>query len=253
MTSSTADAPKLGLPAMAITEAHALLNQPGGQFEVEEREIRGVEIKTWKNAPPTLREVFEVNRPFGPRTYHRATTTSASPSRRIARRSRKLAKRFVADGVKKGDRVAIIMRNLPEWSVAFWAAVLIGAIVTPLNAWWTGPELEYGLTRFRREGRDHGRRALGARARARRQLPRLEAHLCQPLGRRDRRSARASVWRSDRRCRMRGRSSRRWSRRAVALDRPTTTRRSSTPRARRESRRARSSRIATSSRTSSTR
>ena len=37
------------------------------------------------------------------------------------------------------------MRNLPEWPVAFWGAVLAGAIVTPLNAWWTGPELEYGL------------------------------------------------------------------------------------------------------------
>ncbi len=37
------------------------------------------------------------------------------------------------------------MRNLPEWTVAFYAAELVGAIVTPLNAWWTGPELEYGL------------------------------------------------------------------------------------------------------------
>jgi long-chain acyl-CoA synthetase len=58
--------------------------------------------------------------------------------------------RFAAElqsqGVVKGDRVAIIMRNLPEWAVAFYAAASIGAIVTPLNAWWTGPELEYGLT-----------------------------------------------------------------------------------------------------------
>ena len=38
------------------------------------------------------------------------------------------------------------MRNLPEWPVAFYAAAALGAIVTPLNAWWTGPELEYGLT-----------------------------------------------------------------------------------------------------------
>ena len=37
------------------------------------------------------------------------------------------------------------MRNLPEWPVAFFAGILAGAIVTPLNAWWTGPELEYGL------------------------------------------------------------------------------------------------------------
>jgi long-chain acyl-CoA synthetase len=48
-------------------------------------------------------------------------------------------------GVKKGDRVAIAMRNFPEWSVAFWAATAAGAVVVPLNAWWTGHELVYGL------------------------------------------------------------------------------------------------------------
>ncbi len=44
-----------------------------------------------------------------------------------------------------GDRVAIVMRNFPEWSIAFWAAAAAGAIVVPLNAWWTAEELEYGL------------------------------------------------------------------------------------------------------------
>jgi steroid-24-oyl-CoA synthetase len=49
-------------------------------------------------------------------------------------------------GVRKGDRVAVVMRNLPEWPAEFFAAALVGAIVTPLNAWWTGAELEYGLS-----------------------------------------------------------------------------------------------------------
>ena len=48
-------------------------------------------------------------------------------------------------GIEQGDRVAIIMRNLPEWIMAFWAATLAGAIVVPLNAWWSGEELRYGL------------------------------------------------------------------------------------------------------------
>src|SRR3954454_20562148 len=48
-------------------------------------------------------------------------------------------------GVRPGDRVAIAMRNFPEWAVAFWGAAPAGAVVVPLNAWWTGPELEYGL------------------------------------------------------------------------------------------------------------
>ena len=37
------------------------------------------------------------------------------------------------------------MRNLPEWAMAFWGAASAGAVVVPLNAWWTGAELHYGL------------------------------------------------------------------------------------------------------------
>jgi acyl-CoA synthetase (AMP-forming)/AMP-acid ligase II len=37
------------------------------------------------------------------------------------------------------------MRNLPEWPVAFFAAAVAGAIVVPLNAWWTGEELAFGM------------------------------------------------------------------------------------------------------------
>ena len=50
-------------------------------------------------------------------------------------------------GVAKGDRVAIAMRNFPEWSIAFWAATAAGGVAVPLNAWWTG----------RRAGVRHGR------------------------------------------------------------------------------------------------
>ena len=48
-------------------------------------------------------------------------------------------------GVAQGDRVAIATRNYPEWAIAFWATVSIGAVAVPLNAWWTGAELAYGL------------------------------------------------------------------------------------------------------------
>lgn len=135
-----------GFPAMSIAQAHQMLvSAPASPFEIEEREIRGVKIKTWKNAPSSLSAVFEVSRPFADRVYmvnESERVTFDAHRRAVA----KLANQLVKDGVKKGDRVAIIMRNLPEWSVAFWAGILVGAVVTPLNAWWTGPELEYGLT-----------------------------------------------------------------------------------------------------------
>ncbi|MBI3769709.1 MAG: acyl--CoA ligase [Deltaproteobacteria bacterium] len=132
-------------PAMSITQAHQKLAVPGSLFEVEERDVRGAHIKTWKHAPPSLATVFTMSAAFADRTYlvnDDERVTFDAHRRAVAR----LAVRLAADGVRKGDRVAIIMRNLPEWSVAFWAASLAGAIVTPLNAWWTGPEFEYGLT-----------------------------------------------------------------------------------------------------------
>jgi len=131
-------------PAMSIAQAHALLTAPGMPFEMEEKEIRGVKLRVWKNAPPTLRAVVEAGRAHGEKIFlvHEDERVSYEA---LYRAIGALARQLQADGVKKGDRVAVIMRNLPEWPVAFYAAAVIGAIVTPLNAWWTGPELEYGL------------------------------------------------------------------------------------------------------------
>ncbi|MGE3143257.1 MAG: class I adenylate-forming enzyme family protein [Hyphomonadaceae bacterium] len=132
-------------PALTLAETDALLTRPGSPFEVAEAEVRGVRMKIWKNAPPTLREIFAASAAFKDRdalVYNEERVTYAG----YRAAAFKLAAQLSQDGVKKGDRVALVMRNLPEWPVAFWAAVLIGAIVTPLNAWWTGPELEYGLT-----------------------------------------------------------------------------------------------------------
>ena len=132
-------------PAMSIAQAHALMTQPGSPLEMEELVIRGVKTRVWKNAPPSLRAVAEGARAFGDKIFlvHEDERVSFDA---FLRAVSALAHELVAQGVGKGDRVAIVMRNIPEWPVAFYAAASIGAIVTPLNAWWTGPELEYGLT-----------------------------------------------------------------------------------------------------------
>jgi long-chain acyl-CoA synthetase len=129
---------------MSIAQAHALLTQPGSPFEMETLTIRGVETRVWKNAPPTLRSVAELGRGHGEKIFlvHEDERVSYEA---FFRAVAVFARRLAADGVVKGDRVAIIMRNVPEWPVAFYAAASLGAIVTPLNAWWTAPELEYGL------------------------------------------------------------------------------------------------------------
>ena len=58
---------------------------------------------------------------------------------------RKLAAYLVAHGAHRGTRVALAMRNYPEWVVGYWATVSIGAAVVGMNAWWTAPEMEYAL------------------------------------------------------------------------------------------------------------
>jgi long-chain acyl-CoA synthetase len=131
-------------PVMSIAQAHALLTAPGARFEMDEVMIRGVKTRVWKNLPPTLRDTFQIGRMYGARDFlvyenDRATYKS------FYRAAIAVADELQRHGVKKGTRVAIIMRNLPEWVAAFYGAAILGAIVTPLNAWWTGPELEYGL------------------------------------------------------------------------------------------------------------
>jgi long-chain acyl-CoA synthetase len=130
---------------MSIAQAHAMITSPGTPAEMETVVINGVPTRTWKNLPPSLRAIVELGRAHGERVflvYEDERVTFEAFYRAVAAFAAQLA----SDGVKKGDRVALIMRNLPEWPVAFYAAASLGAIVTPLNAWWTGPELEYGLT-----------------------------------------------------------------------------------------------------------
>ncbi len=131
-------------PVMTLAEAHALMTAPGTMFEMEERTIRGIAQRVWKNGPQTLRDVFIAGRTHGDKTFIVYEDERAS-FEGFARASLAVADALAAEGVSKGDRVVIAMRNLPEWTVAFYGALLIGAIAVPLNAWWTGAELEYAL------------------------------------------------------------------------------------------------------------
>ena len=131
-------------PARTIAECHAILTAPGSRFETDVVVIDGVPTTVWKNAPATLRDLVHNGRAFAARDFlvHESERATFEGFHRAVAA---LAGRLAADGVGKGDRVALIMRNLPEWPVAFFAAASLGAIVTPLNAWWTGAELQFGL------------------------------------------------------------------------------------------------------------
>ncbi len=125
--------------------ARQQLLSPGSPFEVHTIEVRGVPIKAFKAAPATLRDVWLTTAPHSDKDYivyedERFTYGD------IQAQVRSLAHVLHhTHGVGPGDRVAVAMRNYPEWVVAYWATVSIGAAIVGMNAWWTPIEMEYGL------------------------------------------------------------------------------------------------------------
>jgi long-chain acyl-CoA synthetase len=120
------------------------LTGPGAQFEIAEVVVRGNPMRTYVNAPASLRDVWLASRAFAERdylVYHDERITFTEAHRQVG----SIACWLQAQGVGPGDRVAIAMRNYPEWLLAYWATVSIGAAVVGVNAWWVGRELVYGM------------------------------------------------------------------------------------------------------------
>ncbi len=120
------------------------LTAPGAPFEIKEVEVRGVRIKTYATAPASLREVWLASAAHGEKeylVYEEERWSYSEAHRQVAR----LANWLVENDVRPGDRVAIAMRNYPEWMLAYWASVSIGAAAVGMNAWWTEPEMAFGL------------------------------------------------------------------------------------------------------------
>ena len=118
----------------------------GGQFEMTEISVRGVPMRVFKNAPPTMRAFWELTAGYADRDYvvyedERYTYAEvAATVRSLAHYLRE------THGVSNGDRVAISMRNFPEWVMTYWATVSIGAAVVGMNAWWTSEEMKFGMS-----------------------------------------------------------------------------------------------------------
>ncbi|GAA3563346.1 class I adenylate-forming enzyme family protein [Nonomuraea rosea] len=129
--------------SLSHAQAQAQLTGPGQLFEIEE--IGDTGVRTWKHAPAHFRALLEMSRFHGDKVflvYEDEHITFED----LFRRAATLANRLVDEyGVRKGDRVAVAMRNYPEWVVSFAATLATGAIAVPLNAWWTEAELTYGV------------------------------------------------------------------------------------------------------------
>jgi long-chain acyl-CoA synthetase len=126
-------------------QAIATLTGSGGPFEIVEREVEGRTTKDFVNTPPSLRQALEMARLYGEKTflvYEDEVWSFARLMARVDEIADALVERY---GVAPGDRVAIAMRNYPEWIASFAAIVSVGGIAVCMNSWWKSEEMAYGL------------------------------------------------------------------------------------------------------------
>ena len=132
--------------AARLAAVQAELMGPGAPFEIGEEDVLGERMEVFLRRPGSLRELLaaSVERHadaeylvFGDRRI-----TYRELGRAVASVAAVLRDRY---GVRKGDRVAILAANCPEWLVTFWAAVSTGAVAVGLNGWWAGDEIRYGV------------------------------------------------------------------------------------------------------------
>jgi long-chain acyl-CoA synthetase len=129
---------------LSIEEAVAAVAAPGQPFEVIECESDGVSNRVFKNSPTNLRQFFDSSRGLEETflVYEDEEWTFSEVMREVDALSYALVHHY---DIKKGDRVGIAMRNLPEWIISFAAITSIGAVSVSLNAWWTEEELDYAV------------------------------------------------------------------------------------------------------------
>ena len=136
-------------PRLAAQQIVAGLTGPGGPFELTREDVLGSPTALFTSRARALHELLAQSVQHGDSTYIATSDrriSFAEHARMVASLAEELRTRY---GVRPGDRVAIAAANSPEWIVAFWATVSLGAISVGFNAWWSGRELAYGLEHSR--------------------------------------------------------------------------------------------------------
>ena len=120
------------------------LTGPSGTFEVVEVEVAGRALRAFAAAPPTVRELWASTAGFAERDYlvYEGERTTYAQAHEV---TRAVAAWLTAQGVVSGDRVAIAMRNYPEWMLIYWACLSMGVAAVGMNAWWTPEEMAFAL------------------------------------------------------------------------------------------------------------
>ena len=116
-----------------------------GPFPLQEALIDGETRKVFGGLPENLRDLYLFAASYGDKdclVYQQQRMSFIEVLGQVLKLADVLSSRY---GIEKGSRVAIAMRNCPEWCVAFMAITSIGAVAVPMNSWWQGEELAYAI------------------------------------------------------------------------------------------------------------
>lgn len=116
----------------------------GGFFELEDRVLDGETYRVYKHASANAIEVIQNSRGHGAAEFIVYEGRRYTYDQFFAQVDA-FAAALQEQGIQPGDRVAIAMRNCPEWMVSCAAGILIGAVVVPINSWGKTEELVYAV------------------------------------------------------------------------------------------------------------
>ena len=125
--------------------ALASLTAPGAPFGWTVHDIHGAPVRVYDNAMADMRAVWEMSAPHGEKdylVYGDERYSYADAHGRVRALAHHLRSTY---GAGPGTRVAIAMRNYPEWVLSHWAILSVGAAAVGMNSWWTTPEMEFAL------------------------------------------------------------------------------------------------------------
>ncbi|MGA1658441.1 MAG: AMP-binding protein, partial [Ilumatobacteraceae bacterium] len=130
---------------LSWTDAIAAVHSPGGMFELVDADVRGVNMKVFKHAPANLAQIFGLARGHGDKdflVYEGERWSFTKTFQHVDALANRLVNVY---GIKKGDRVAVAMRNYPEWAMSFAGILISGGVSVSMNSWWTEDEMDYAL------------------------------------------------------------------------------------------------------------
>jgi long-chain acyl-CoA synthetase len=128
---------------MTRAEAIAAVTGPGQPHELVDAVVNGRTLRVFRHAPLSLRAMIEAGR--SDRTFLIHGDERLSFEQAWAASARVAQVLVQHCGVRHGDRVAIAMRNHPEWVLAFTAISALGAVAVAMNAHWQADEMAYAL------------------------------------------------------------------------------------------------------------